>query len=175
MEALYNIKYNRSIFLFLCEKCVIAICSLHLVQLCNSASSNLIELRNRSYNSNDINKMTMKIAAIIRQDDDDDYKHLLGALQHSWMWGFKYNFNSYWLLFQAFYGFLYVVKTIIMILPLCKQLSPDVLPYNWQDIKEALRDEASFLQKRYPSLANRNGTPYLARTLNRVGILCLEI
>jgi len=83
MEALYNIKYNRSIFLFLCEKCVIAICSLHLVQLCNSASSNLIELRNRSYNSNDINKMTMKIAAIIRQDDDDDYKHLLGALQHS--------------------------------------------------------------------------------------------
>jgi len=37
-----------------------------------------------------------------------------------------------------------------------------------KDIKDALRDEASFLQKRYPSLANRNGSPYLARTLNRL-------
>ena len=39
---------------------------------------------------------------------------------------------------------------------------------NWQD---ALRDEESFLQERYPSLAKHNGTPYLARTLNRVGWL----
>lgn len=37
-----------------------------------------------------------------------------------------------------------------------------------QEMKEALKDEASFLQKRYPSLANRNGTAYLAKTLNRV-------
>lgn len=35
-------------------------------------------------------------------------------------------------------------------------------------IDEALQDEASFLQRRYPSLASRNGTPCLARTLNRV-------
>ncbi|ESO12075.1 hypothetical protein HELRODRAFT_105218 [Helobdella robusta] len=38
---------------------------------------------------------------------------------------------------------------------------------NRKDIQEALKDEASFLQKRYPSLAGRNGTPYLAKTLNR--------
>jgi dynamin 1-like protein len=35
-------------------------------------------------------------------------------------------------------------------------------------IEESLKDEASFLQKHYPSIASRNGTPYLARTLNRV-------
>ncbi|XP_052781537.1 dynamin-1-like protein isoform X2 [Mya arenaria] len=37
-----------------------------------------------------------------------------------------------------------------------------------KDMREALKDEASFLQKRYPSLANRNGTAYLAKTLNRL-------
>ncbi|VEL12906.1 unnamed protein product [Protopolystoma xenopodis] len=37
-----------------------------------------------------------------------------------------------------------------------------------KSIADALRDEASFLQRRYPSLANRNGTLFLARTLNRV-------
>ena len=31
-----------------------------------------------------------------------------------------------------------------------------------------MKDEASFLQKKYPSIASRNGTPYLAKTLNRV-------
>lgn len=35
---------------------------------------------------------------------------------------------------------------------------------------DAHRDEASFLQKKYPSIASRNGTPYLAKTLNRVRI-----
>ncbi|KAK7794186.1 hypothetical protein R5R35_000481 [Gryllus longicercus] len=35
-------------------------------------------------------------------------------------------------------------------------------------IKDALKDEAVFLQKKYPTLANRNGTPYLAKTLNRL-------
>ncbi|BES90844.1 unnamed protein product [Nesidiocoris tenuis] len=35
-------------------------------------------------------------------------------------------------------------------------------------IKDALRDEAAFLQRKYPTLANRNGTPYLAKTLNRL-------
>ncbi|TGZ59746.1 hypothetical protein CRM22_008921 [Opisthorchis felineus] len=35
-------------------------------------------------------------------------------------------------------------------------------------IEEALQNEASFLQRRYPSLASRNGTPCLARTLNRL-------
>jgi len=37
-----------------------------------------------------------------------------------------------------------------------------------KDIKEAIKDEASFLQRKYPTLANRNGTPYLAKTLNRL-------
>jgi len=37
-----------------------------------------------------------------------------------------------------------------------------------KDIKDAIRDEASFLQRKYPTLATRNGTPYLAKTLNRL-------
>ncbi|XP_037583053.1 dynamin-1-like protein [Dermacentor silvarum] len=43
-----------------------------------------------------------------------------------------------------------------------------------QDIKDrkpiadALRDEALFLQRKYPALAARNGTEYLAKTLNRL-------
>ncbi|XP_015274948.1 PREDICTED: dynamin-1-like protein [Gekko japonicus] len=37
-----------------------------------------------------------------------------------------------------------------------------------KSISESLRDEQGFLQKRYPSLANRNGTRYLAKTLNRL-------
>lgn len=35
-------------------------------------------------------------------------------------------------------------------------------------VTDSIHDEYSFLQKKYPSLANRNGTKYLARTLNRL-------
>ncbi|XP_028813588.1 dynamin-1-like protein isoform X1 [Denticeps clupeoides] len=35
-------------------------------------------------------------------------------------------------------------------------------------VADAIRDEHAFLQKKYPSLANRNGTKYLAKTLNRL-------
>ncbi|XP_034444503.1 dynamin-1-like protein isoform X6 [Hippoglossus hippoglossus] len=35
-------------------------------------------------------------------------------------------------------------------------------------VADAIRDEYAFLQKKYPSLTNRNGTKYLARTLNRL-------
>ncbi|XP_043944037.1 dynamin-1-like protein [Protopterus annectens] len=35
-------------------------------------------------------------------------------------------------------------------------------------VADSIRDEYAFLQKRYPSLANRNGTKYLAKTLNRL-------
>uniref|UniRef100_H2LEZ5 Dynamin-1-like protein n=1 Tax=Oryzias latipes TaxID=8090 RepID=H2LEZ5_ORYLA len=35
-------------------------------------------------------------------------------------------------------------------------------------VVDSIRDEHAFLQKKYPSLANRNGTKYLARTLNRL-------
>uniref|UniRef100_A0AAG5D9L1 dynamin GTPase n=1 Tax=Anopheles atroparvus TaxID=41427 RepID=A0AAG5D9L1_ANOAO len=35
-------------------------------------------------------------------------------------------------------------------------------------IEDQLRDEAAYLQRKYPTLATRNGTPYLAKTLNRL-------
>ncbi|XP_050777567.1 dynamin-1-like protein isoform X5 [Gopherus flavomarginatus] len=38
----------------------------------------------------------------------------------------------------------------------------------WKSITESLQDEQVFLQKQYPSLANRNGTRHLAKTLNRL-------
>ncbi|CAF3694633.1 unnamed protein product [Rotaria sordida] len=37
-----------------------------------------------------------------------------------------------------------------------------------KSIDEALRYESAFLQKTYPSIANRNGTQFLAKTLNRL-------
>lgn len=37
-----------------------------------------------------------------------------------------------------------------------------------QSISDALKDESTFLQRKYPSLANRNGTLYLTKTLNRL-------
>lgn len=39
---------------------------------------------------------------------------------------------------------------------------------NRKTINAALKDEASFFQKNYPALASRNGTPFLARTLNKL-------
>ncbi|XP_052758312.1 dynamin-1-like protein isoform X12 [Galleria mellonella] len=35
-------------------------------------------------------------------------------------------------------------------------------------ISDALKDEATYLQRKYPTIATRNGTPYLAKTLNRL-------
>lgn len=35
-------------------------------------------------------------------------------------------------------------------------------------IEDQLKDEAAYLQRKYPTLATRNGTPYLAKTLNRL-------
>ncbi|XP_053600362.1 dynamin-1-like protein isoform X8 [Plodia interpunctella] len=35
-------------------------------------------------------------------------------------------------------------------------------------IGDALKDEATYLQRKYPTIATRNGTPYLAKTLNRL-------
>lgn len=39
---------------------------------------------------------------------------------------------------------------------------------NNKSIHDALRDEISYLQKKYPSLASRNGSTYLIKTLNRL-------
>lgn len=38
----------------------------------------------------------------------------------------------------------------------------------FQSIQDALKDETIFLQRRYPTLANRNGTAYLGKTLQRL-------
>lgn len=35
-------------------------------------------------------------------------------------------------------------------------------------IEDQMKDEAAFLQRKYPTLATRNGTQYLAKTLNRL-------
>ncbi|XP_028923430.1 dynamin-1-like protein isoform X2 [Ornithorhynchus anatinus] len=37
-----------------------------------------------------------------------------------------------------------------------------------KSISDSLQDEQAFLQKKYPSLANRNGTRFLTKTLNRL-------
>lgn len=39
---------------------------------------------------------------------------------------------------------------------------------NGKPIEDALKDEQTFLMKTYPTLASRNGTPYLAKTLNKL-------
>ncbi|GFY57094.1 hypothetical protein TNIN_416611 [Trichonephila inaurata madagascariensis] len=39
---------------------------------------------------------------------------------------------------------------------------------NKKSIEDATKDEVSFLQRKYPTLANRNGTAFLAKTLNRL-------
>ncbi|XP_065201827.1 dynamin-1-like protein [Planococcus citri] len=39
---------------------------------------------------------------------------------------------------------------------------------NNKSIEDSLKDEAAYLQRKYPTLANRNGTLYLAKTLNRL-------
>lgn len=37
-----------------------------------------------------------------------------------------------------------------------------------KNIDAQMKDEAAYLQRKYPTLATRNGTPYLAKTLNRL-------
>lgn len=37
-----------------------------------------------------------------------------------------------------------------------------------KSINDQLKDEAAYLQRKYPTLATRNGTPYLSKTLNRL-------
>ncbi|CAH0397518.1 unnamed protein product [Chilo suppressalis] len=37
-----------------------------------------------------------------------------------------------------------------------------------KSITDTLKDEATYLQRKYPTIATRNGTPYLAKTLNRL-------
>lgn len=39
---------------------------------------------------------------------------------------------------------------------------------NKKEISQAIKDEGTFLQKNYPSIASRNGTTHLSKTLNRL-------
>ncbi len=50
----------------------------------------------------------------------------------------------------------------------CYSSKKQTSEFLFQPIDEALRYESAFLQKNYPSIASRNGTPFLAKTLNRV-------
>ena len=56
-----------------------------------------------------------------------------------------------------------LVETVLLFFNLRSQLDIN----NKKSVTDSIRDEYAFLQKKYPSLANRNGTKYLARTLNR--------
>ncbi|PNF28899.1 Dynamin-1-like protein [Cryptotermes secundus] len=59
-----------------------------------------------------------------------------------------------------------VIPVKLGIIGIVNRSQQDIM--NNKSIKDALKDEAAFLQRRYPTLANRNGTPYLAKTLNRL-------
>ncbi|XP_017754034.1 PREDICTED: dynamin-1-like protein isoform X2 [Eufriesea mexicana] len=59
-----------------------------------------------------------------------------------------------------------VIPVKLGIIGVVNRSQQDIL--NNKSIQDALKDEATFLQRKYPTLANRNGTPYLAKTLNRL-------
>ncbi|XP_071439265.1 dynamin-1-like protein [Hetaerina americana] len=59
-----------------------------------------------------------------------------------------------------------VIPVKLGIIGVVNRSQQDIL--NSKTIQEALKDEATFLQRKYPTLANRNGTLYLAKTLNRL-------
>ncbi|CAL4074228.1 unnamed protein product [Meganyctiphanes norvegica] len=59
-----------------------------------------------------------------------------------------------------------VIPVKLGIIGVVNRSQQDIL--DGKNINDALKDEAAFLQRKYPTLANRNGTPYLAKTLNRL-------
>uniref|UniRef100_T1IMC3 Dynamin-type G domain-containing protein n=1 Tax=Strigamia maritima TaxID=126957 RepID=T1IMC3_STRMM len=59
-----------------------------------------------------------------------------------------------------------VIPVKLGIIGIVNRSQQDII--NKKTIEEALKDEAAFLQRKYPSLATRNGTPYLVKTLNRL-------
>ncbi|XP_019867477.2 dynamin-1-like protein isoform X5 [Aethina tumida] len=59
-----------------------------------------------------------------------------------------------------------VIPVKLGIIGVVNRSQADIL--NNKTIKDSLKDEATFLQSKYPTLAARNGTPYLAKTLNRL-------
>uniref|UniRef100_A0A915PQF5 dynamin GTPase n=1 Tax=Setaria digitata TaxID=48799 RepID=A0A915PQF5_9BILA len=59
-----------------------------------------------------------------------------------------------------------VVPVKLGIIGVVNRSQADIM--NKKPIEDCLRDEQSFLQRKYPTLANRNGIPYLSKTLNRL-------
>lgn len=59
-----------------------------------------------------------------------------------------------------------VIPVKLGIIGIVNRSQQDIM--NNKSIDEAVKDEALFLQRKYPSIATRNGTGYLAKTLNRV-------
>ncbi|XP_076310808.1 dynamin related protein 1 isoform X2 [Tachypleus tridentatus] len=59
-----------------------------------------------------------------------------------------------------------VIPVKLGIVGVVNRSQQDIL--NKKSIEDALRDETLFLQRKYPALATRNGTSYLAKTLNRL-------
>lgn len=59
-----------------------------------------------------------------------------------------------------------VIPVKLGIIGVVNRSQQDIL--NNKSIDEAIKDEAMFLQRKYPALAARNGTSFLAKTLNRL-------
>ena len=59
-----------------------------------------------------------------------------------------------------------VIPVKLGIIGVVNRSQQDIL--DQKTIEQALQDEQKFLRKTYPSLASRNGTPYLAKTLNKL-------
>ncbi|KAK6111261.1 Dynamin central region family protein [Brugia pahangi] len=59
-----------------------------------------------------------------------------------------------------------VVPVKLGIIGVVNRSQADIM--NKKTIDDCLRDEQSFLQRKYPTLASRNGIPYLSKTLNRL-------
>ncbi|KAF4525209.1 hypothetical protein B566_EDAN008316 [Ephemera danica] len=60
----------------------------------------------------------------------------------------------------------YIVPVKLGIIGVVNRSQQDIIDN--KSIEDTLKKEAAFLQKKYPALANRNGTPYLSKTLNRL-------
>lgn len=60
----------------------------------------------------------------------------------------------------------YVIPVKLGIIGVVNRSQQDIIDN--KSIEETLKKEAAFLQKKYPTLAGRNGTPYLSKTLNRL-------
>lgn len=59
-----------------------------------------------------------------------------------------------------------VIPVKLGIIGVVNRSQQDIL--DGKSIEDTLKDESAFLQRKYPTVATRNGSPYLAKTLNRL-------